>query len=271
MPIHLAYLSLALYAASFVCYARILYAPNLWLGRLATVLLAAAIAAHYFALLDRAAGTHTIPYDDLYGSMSLFAWLLGITYLGLELIHRQRSVGACVTLFMVIWLAGLETLVPKPPLVAPPARGALFALHVTLNTWAYSAFALSFVLSLVYIVQDRVLRSRHPSAAFWRFPALDVLDRMARSSVYIGLAALAVGVVSGMIWAHRLTGTYPFTDPKFIVTIAILAVYVTYLRLSRSVHWRGARAATICALNFAIVLFSYTIVNLYLTGFHRFY
>jgi ABC-type transport system involved in cytochrome c biogenesis permease subunit len=271
MPIHLAYLSLALYAASFVCYARILYAPNLWLGRLATLLLVAAIVAHYFALLDRTQGTRTIPYDDLYGSMSLFAWLLGITYLGLELLHRRRSVGACVTLFMVIWLAALETLVPKPPLVAPPARGALFAFHVTLNTWAYSAFALSFVLSLVYLVQDRVLRSRHPSAAFWRFPSLDVLDRMARSSVYIGLGALAVGIVTGMIWAHRLTGAYPFGDPKVIVTLAIVAVYAAYLRLSRSVNWRGARAARICALNFAIVLFSYTIVNLYLTGFHRFY
>lgn len=271
MPIHLAYLSLVLYAASFICYARILYAPNLWLGRLATLLLAAAIVAHYFALLNRTQGAHTIPYDDLYGSMSLFAWLLGITYLGLELLHRQRSVGACVTLFMVIWLAALEALAPKPPIVAPPARGALFAFHVTLNTWAYAAFALSFVLSVVYIVQDRVLRSRHPSAAFWRFPALDVLDRMARSSVYIGLGALAVGIVTGMIWAHRLTGAYPLGDPKVIVTIVIVAVYVAYLRLSRSVNWRGARAAVICALNFAVVLFSYTIVNLYLTGFHRFY
>ena len=70
----------------------------------------------------------------------------------------------------------------------PPARGPLFAFHVTLNIWAYAAFALSFVLSLVYLVQDRVLRSHRPGAAFWRFPALDVLDRMARSSVYVGLA-----------------------------------------------------------------------------------
>jgi ABC-type transport system involved in cytochrome c biogenesis permease subunit len=212
-----------------------------------------------------------VPYDDLYGSMSLFAWLLGVTYLGLELLHRQRAVGACVTLFLVVWLAVLETLVPKPPLVAPPARGALFAFHVTLNTWAYSAFALSFILSLVYLVQDRMLRSRHPGAAFWRLPALDALDRLSRSSVYVGLAALSVGVVSGLIWAHRLTGSYPLGDPKVIVTLAILAVYVTYLLLSRSVNWRGARAARICALNFAVVLFSYTFVNLYLTRFHRFF
>src|SRR5271170_5280595 len=128
------YLSLALYAASFCCYARVLYAPNLWLGRLATLLLAGGIVLHYFALLERSHGMHTIPYDDLYGSMSLFAWLLGVTYLGLEIFHRQRSVGAFVTLSLVVWLTLLELFAPQTAAPSPPsARGILFALHVTLT------------------------------------------------------------------------------------------------------------------------------------------
>src|SRR5580698_624604 len=131
------WLSLALYAASFACYARILYAPDKWLGRLGTLLLAVAIAAHYFALLERSRLTHTVPYDDLYGSMSLFAWLLGVTYLGLELLHRQRGVGAVITALLVAWMAGLEIFAPGTAAPHPPASGALFAFHVTLNTWAY--------------------------------------------------------------------------------------------------------------------------------------
>src|SRR5271154_5183161 len=140
MPNHMGYLSLALYAASFLCYARLLYAPNVWLGRLATLLLAGGIALHYFALLDRSMGTNAVPYDDLYGSMSLFAWLLGITYLGLELFHRQRSVGAFVTLLLVCWIALLGLLTPRSLPVPSVPRGAIFAFHVTLNTWAYAAF-----------------------------------------------------------------------------------------------------------------------------------
>jgi ABC-type transport system involved in cytochrome c biogenesis permease subunit len=268
---HLGYLSLAVYAASFVCYARILYAEHVSLARLATILLAGGILLHYYALLERSHLTHSVPYNDLYGSMSLFAWLLGVTYLGLEIFHRQRAVGAFVTLLLVFWVGLLELVAPHEAPAPPPARGLLFAFHVTLNTWAYAAFALSFVLSVIYLVQDRVLRSRHPGLAFWRFPALDVLDRMARSSVFVGLVALCVGVVGGLIWARRLTGAYAWGDPKVIVTLAILGVYILYLRLSRSVHWRGARAARVCALNFLIVLFSYTFVNFYLTRFHRFF
>ena len=268
---HMGYLSLALYVASFCCYARILYVPNVWVGRLATLLLCGGIALHYFSLLQRSHVMHALPYDDLFGSMSLFAWLLGITYLGLETFHRQRTVGAFVTLLLVVWMALVSWLAPGQMRRAPSADGALFAFHITLGIWAYAAFALSFVLSLIYLAQDFVLRSHHPGAAFWRFPSLYVLDRMARSSVYVGLGTLGVGVASGLIWEHRLTGAYALGDPKVIVTIGIIGVYVLYLTLSHNARWRGARAAVICALNFGAVLFSYTIVNLYLTKFHRFY
>jgi ABC-type transport system involved in cytochrome c biogenesis permease subunit len=271
MTYHLGYWSLGLYVASFICYARILYAPHLWLGRAGSTLLAGGILLQYFALLERSRWIHTVPYNDLYGSMSLFAWLLGITYLGLEIFHRQRSVGAFVTLLLVVWIGLLHVLAPTEIPAPPPGRGALFAFHVTLNTWAYAAFALSFVLSLIYLVQDRVLRSRRLGTPFWRFPALDVLDRMARSSVYVGLGALSMGVVMGFVWEHRLSGGYSWGDPKVVITLAILAVYAAYLRLSRSASWRGARAALLCALNFVMVLFSYTLVNLYFTKFHRFF
>jgi ABC-type transport system involved in cytochrome c biogenesis permease subunit len=269
MP-HLGYWSMVVYAASFACYARNLYAPNLWVGRTATALLGAGILVHYFYLYQRSLMLHTVPYDDLYGSMSLFAWLLALTYLGLELVHRQRSVGAFVTLLLICWIGALRILTPRSLPVPTVPRGTLFALHVTLNTWAYAAFALSFVLSLIYLIQDRVLRSRRLGVAFWRFPALDVLDRMARSSVYVGLVALVAGVSMGLIWQHRLSGGYSLGDPKVIITVAILGVYLAYLFLARNAAWRGARAALLCALNFVIVLFSYTFVNLYLTRFHRF-
>ena len=144
-------------------------------------------------------------------------------------------------------MALLRLLTPRVAAGAVRAARGHFALHVTLNTWAYAAFALSFVLSLIYLIQDRVLRSRRLGVAFWRFPALDVLDRMARSSVYVGLVALIVGVAMGLVWEHRLSGSYSLGDPKVMVTLAILGVYRGLSVACRATRIGAGRARRCCA------------------------
>src|SRR5262249_9401525 len=74
-------LTLAAYLGSFACYVGFLMAGREWSGRLATLLVAGGLIAHYYALLERSRGLHTVPYHDLSGSMSLFGWLLALTYL----------------------------------------------------------------------------------------------------------------------------------------------------------------------------------------------
>jgi ABC-type transport system involved in cytochrome c biogenesis permease subunit len=263
--------TLALYLASFVFYVWFLAADRRLVGLLATGSLALGLVGHYFWLLARSHWSHSIPYDDLYGSMALFGWLLAATYLVLEFRYHQRSMGAFV-LPVVTALYFAATLGRRDPLAeAPAARGPLFALHITLNILAYSGFALAFVLSLTYLIQSRLLRSRRLARLVWRFPALDGLDRMSRGSVKLGLAALVVGTALGLMWQHRLRGSYWSDDPKVLITFAILALYAGYLWLSRSTAWRGARASALCVANFVLVIFSYTVVNVYLSRFHHYF
>jgi HemX protein len=267
----LGYGSLAVYFASFLCYAWLLYDERPWVGHAATGLLAAGIVLHYFALLERSRWTHTIPYDDLYGSMSLFAWLVAVTYLGLELFHHQRGAGPFVLVFLLLWLGMATALGPATPASPAPARGPMLALHITMEVLGYAAFGLSFIFSMIYLGENRVLRTRKPGRAFWKLPALDVLERMAASSVKVGVGALVVGTALGLAWERRLSGSYVSHDPKVIATVLIVAMYSIYLWLARNTAWRGARAARLCALNFLVVIFSYTLVNLYLTTFHRYF
>jgi len=270
MTSHLSIASVILYAISLGLYVWYLYGNQRTVGLSATLLLAGGVLVHYFALLARSRGAHAVPYQDLYGSMSLFAWLLGVTYLGLEIFHRQRSVGPFILPFvLLLYVAG--SLGPPHPPTAPPARGPLFALHVTLNILAYSAFALSFVSSAIFLIQYRVLRRHHLGTVGWRFPPLDVLERMSRSSAFVGLVSLAVGMTFGFVWVHRTQGRIWNADWKVIATLLIFAAYAAYVWLARSSAWRGARASRLCVFNFLFVVFSYTVVNIYLSRYHRYF
>jgi ABC-type uncharacterized transport system permease subunit len=249
MPGHWSYIALALYLASLALYGRFLYTGRQATGRLATLALGLGIVSHYLALLERSHWVRSVPYDDIYGALSLFGFLLAVTYLGLERYYHLRSMGAFVT---------------------RQEHGPLFAFHVTLSILAYAAFALAFVLSLVYLLQDRRLRHRRPGPVVWRFPPLDALERMSRGSVRVGLLSLTVGTVLGVIWQWKIRGHFLVTDPKVLITVVILLLYGGYLWLSRTASGRGARASVLCVLNFVLVIFSYVVVNLYLSQFHKY-
>src|SRR5437016_8219461 len=119
-------LTVLAYLLSFSLYVRFLSTGKKLTGSLGTLLLGLGLIAHYFALLERARGLHTVPYHDLSGSMSLFGWLLAVTYVGLELFHRQRSVGAFVLPFIIAFFV-VSQLAPADRFAAPPAKGIIFA------------------------------------------------------------------------------------------------------------------------------------------------
>jgi ABC-type uncharacterized transport system permease subunit len=258
------------YLLSLGLYARFLSAGNKLTGRLGTLLLGLGLIAHYFALLERSRGLHTVPYHDLYGSMSLFGWLLAVTYLGLELYHRERSVGAFVLPFILVFYLAAQ-FAPPDRLAPPPTHGVAFALHVTLSVLAYTAFALSFVLSLIFLGEERLLRSRKLGNVVWRLPPLELLERMSHSSVLVGLVSIAVGTALGFVEVDRLSSQHSFFDLKYVITLLVLGLYLLYFLLARTAAWRGGRASKLCVFNFVIVVFSFTVVNLYVSHSHRYF
>ena len=272
MANHFVLITVICYLASFAGYAVFLYTERREAGLAGTILLWLGVGMHYLALLERSHAEHTVPYDNLSGSVSLFAWLVAVTYIALEIWYKQRSVGALVLpLVLIVFLAAQGQRAATP--LALPARGPLLALHIALNVLGYAAFALSFVLSLIYLIQNRLLKDRRLGIFVWRFPPLEVLERMSRGSVAIGLGSLLVGMVLGFVWVGRIYGSYSnwSGDPKEIITVVILGAYAIYLWLGRATAWRGARASALCVFNFLFVVFSLSVVNRYLSGFHRFF
>lgn len=232
-----------------------------------TICLASGLALHFADLQVRARMLGSVPYRTLEGSVSLFGWMLGIAYLALQLRHRERALGPfLIPIVIVSSSVGLML----PAHVSPASeqtRGAMFALHVTFAILAYAAFTFSFVLSLLYLIQNRQIRRGHTGVLFARLPALEVIGRMNRTSVSIGLGVLTFAVAIGLVRANELWGT--LADPKIVSAILTLVVYALLLWLDRR-GWAGPRVAVLSIFGFGLVLFSYTVVNLAFHTAHQF-
>lgn len=233
----------------------------------ATLCLGLGLAAQFADLEIAARAAHSVPYKTFGGSMSLFGWLLGVSYAALLFRHRERAIGPFLVPFVILFsLAGL-LLPTRVPFASDETRGSVFALHVTFAMLGYAAFTFSFVLSILYLIQHRQIRLGRTGRLFSRLPALEVIDSMNRTSVSIGLAVLAASVVLGLVWANRFWTT--LLDPKIVWAVATLALYGFLLGMERR-GWKGPRAAILSICGYGLVLFSYTVVNMYFSREHAF-
>ncbi len=233
----------------------------------ASVLLAAGLALHFADLEITARMLHSVPYRTFGGSLSLFGWMLGVSYLALLFRHRERAIGPFLIPFVILFSAAGLLLPMQAAAPDSEMRGSLFALHVTFGILGYAAFTFSFVLSVLYLVQNRQIRRGRTGILFARLPPLEVIGKMNRTSVSIGIAVLAASVLFGLLWANRVWAT--MADPKIEWAIATLALYGFLLWMERR-GWKGPRVAVLSILGYGLVLFSYTIVNMFFSRSHGF-
>ncbi len=239
-------------------------------GLVAKALLTLGFAVHFAALEFGGRLTHTVPYRDLSASMSLFAWMVAGSYGIMRLRHREASTGPFLLPVAILFLGvSLLTHPAQAPAADPKLSGALFAFHVTLAILGYAAFTLSFVLAQLYLIQVRQLHTRKLGLLFSRLPALDVLSRMHHTSIGIGVVAMTVASTLGLIWAKQNWGTY--WDPKVAFTFLLIAIYVLCLLAGRFLRWSGKRVALLSIGGYMLMLFSFTIVNLFITQEHVFH
>ena len=61
------------------------------------------------------------------------------------------------------------------------------------------------------------------------------------------------------------------TDPKLLGSVAIWCIYAAGLAAKKVAGWQGRRIMVLSVAGFAIALFSMSVVNIFFTGFHKFY
>ena len=113
--------------------------------------------------------------------------------------------------------------------------------HIAALLAAYVALGFSLLASVLYLVQERRLKSKHkPGEDSWWLPLdwlppLDTLERIAHATLEFGFPCMTVGLVIGSVLAQETPlGAAYFLDPKVIASFAMWAIYVTLLFVRRT-------------------------------------
>ena len=227
-------------------------------------------ALHSLAIFWRVLESGRTPLTNLHEALSFFAWAIIGVYFLLYLKYRLEVLAAFISPVAVVLMV-LASLFPKEIVpVAPVLESFWLPIHVTLAITGNSMFALAFAAGVMYLIQERQIKSKRIGAFYRRLPALKVLDDLNYRCLTIGFPLLTLGMITGSIWAESAWGSYWRWDPKETWSLITWFLYAALLHGRLTIGWRGRKAAIFAVVGFASLVFTFLGVNLLLSGMHAF-
>jgi ABC-type uncharacterized transport system permease subunit len=220
------------------------------MGRIAVPAVSLGMVLHFVSLTETAALNG---YGDLltirYAESGLALIIVAVF---MVLYTRYRTTTPGVFVFPLVFLLTITSALGQHSDFEPMFRSkGWIAVHVVLLLVGYASLFLSFIASLLYLLQARELKSKkQPSGWISRMPALQVIDELGYKALVAGFPFMTIGLLAGSILAHEQYGPMYFLDPKVLLSLLMWGVYVVLLFTRWNSGWRGRKAAYLATFAF---------------------
>ena len=233
-------------AAGIAVFPAVLFARERW--RKATFYLGGlAFFFHFVSVVEMLAAAHSWLPVGVRDAESLLALLIAAAFFLVWWLYRAVSLGifALPVTFFIIFIPALG--VDRYIFPSAGVRISWLVAHIVALLAAYTALGFSVLASLLYLVQERRIKTKPsstgPQALDW-LPPLDNLERIAHATLLFGFPCMTVGLIIGVVLAQdSALGAAYFRDPKVIASFIMWAVYVLLLFIRNNAGLRGRRAA----------------------------
>ncbi len=210
-------------------------------------------ALHTALLFAISARTGHGPYTNPQEYALFFSWTTAGLMLAFILLFRVGAIGAFVaplTFLLMAYSALLSDSVGAP---GPGIQTFWLTLHQTMSFLAFSSFIIVFASSVMYLIQEKQLKSRRFGGLFRLMPDLDTLDLILHRALVFGFSLITVGVASGIIWTYAKFGGFLGPQPTRVVPLILVWAVYGALMLGRTlVGWRGHKLAVMGAAGFLV-------------------
>lgn len=262
--------SFLLYFASTILYILFFVFKKRAISKAGYGLAASGFLFHTAFFVARGIEAQHLPLATLFESVSFFGWSTVLLFLLVEYKYRLEALGSFllpVVFIIILYASSLsKQITPLPPAL----QSYWLGIHVTLAFFSYAAFALSFVVGVMLLIQNREIKRKRQSTFLFRLPSIETLDYLGYKSISVGFPLLTLGIITGALWANNAWGSYWSWDPKETWSLITWIIYASYLHARVIAGWSGRKAAYLSIIGFGCVLFTYLGVNLLLGGLHSY-
>ncbi len=238
---------------------------------LRTPLLMFTLLTHGLTIGLRTAEYHHPPITSVFELLSLLAFTVTLVYAYIEFRLRIKSTGYFILILPFFFQLISSLMIKEVREVQPILRSNLLGLHVSSALLGYAAITISAVYGFLYLMLYHEIKSSQFGVIYQRLPNLETLERMSFSATVLGFLLLTIAIVVGLIWLPQVPEGVSYADPKLFGTVAIWFIYAAGLSAKRLRRWHGRKMMVLSMFGFATAMVSMTVINVFLSSFHKFY
>ncbi|MBF0531967.1 MAG: cytochrome c biogenesis protein CcsA [Candidatus Omnitrophica bacterium] len=220
--------------------------------------IAVGAVAGLFFLITRYRDQGYLPLVSLFEITFFWAWLLSIVVCLLLKAAMAKPIQAVALLIfdsVFIWDLFLDK---QSHLLNPLLNSPWLGIHVPAVILSYSAFALSFAISVYLVIGKKFGRANGG------------LDALNAGLILFGVVFLGFGIVTGSIWAHTAWGTYWSWDPKETWALITFLIYGTAVVARRVFRMEPFWQAMTSIAGFLSMLITFFGVSLFMVSHHAY-
>ncbi|MCM3673454.1 MULTISPECIES: inner membrane protein YpjD [Peribacillus] len=207
--------------------------------------------------------TGRFPVLTIFEGLYFYAWvLISLSLIINRLLRVDFTVFFTNVLgFMVMAIHTFAPVQIESQVLAQRLVSELLLIHITFAILSYGAFTLSFVFSLLYLIQYDLLKRKKWGKRLLRLGDLTKLEHMSYVLAVIGVPLLVVSLILGIQWAYIKVPGVSWLDMKIIGSFILLVGYSVFLYLKIRKQMYGRTLAFLNIGSFMIVL-----INFFLFG-----
>ncbi|MDF9760309.1 MULTISPECIES: inner membrane protein YpjD [Peribacillus] len=207
--------------------------------------------------------TGRFPVLTIFEGLYFYAWvLISLSLIINRLLRVDFTVFFTNVLgFMVMAIHTFAPVQIESQVLAQRLVSELLLIHITFAILSYGAFTLSFVFSLLYLIQYDLLKRKKWGKRLLRLGDLTKLEQMSYVLAVIGVPLLVVSLILGIQWAYIKVPGVSWLDMKIIGSFILLIAYSMFLYLKIRKQMYGRTLAFLNIGSFMIVL-----INFFLFG-----
>jgi len=151
--------------------------------------------------------------------------------------------------------------------IKPELKSLLIDIHALMAVFGMALFSIAFIFSILYLIQERAIKSKKFGGLERILPSLEILDRINYRLIFWGFPVYTFALVLGLVKYISLLGIH--FDLKQVWTFLTWIVYLVIFYLRVKGDWRKKKAAYLTIIGFLLVIFGFFGINLFTKSFHK--